>query len=239
VCVKAYRGFESHSFRQVSLPTICETSRKAPRSRDFRKVSHPSSSHLIPPDPGNCRVSNRVASLKNRVSTKNRRKPKYNKAIFADDSLNQRFWSKVQKTDGCWLWTAALDDKGYGLFKLDRAMQKAHRVAWRMIVGSTGCFDLLHTCDNPRCVRPDHMRLGTHSENMKDCASKGRLNWQTGKTSQINISKWRQEWLLHKQNQRVKTRESVRTAREHETCGDTLGDTRDSGVDSTGGCENG
>jgi hypothetical protein len=94
-----------------------------------------------------------------------------------------RFWAKVDQRskDECWLWTAALDDKGYGMFKLDGWMQKAHRVSWMIANGDANGLGVLHRCDTPACVNPRHLFLGNHSDNMKDCAAKGRLNTQNGK----------------------------------------------------------
>ena len=83
----------------------------------------------------------------------------------------ERFWNKVQKSSGCWLWTGTILHDGYGQF--DR--RRAHRVAWELTNGPIPKGQLiLHRCDNPPCVRPDHLFLGTHAENMADMTSKGR-----------------------------------------------------------------
>ena len=104
----------------------------------------------------------------------------YSGPPLVTDAIRERFWSKVRTGDGCWEWIAGLDDKGYGLFKLDGRMWKSQRVSWLLHDADPGAAMVLHKCDNPKCVRPDHLFLGTHSENMADCARKGRLNVQNG-----------------------------------------------------------
>ena len=91
-------------------------------------------------------------------------------------SLAERFWSKVNKAGECWLWTAKRDRSGYGRFQTDKSRSDiAPRVAWRLTCGEVldGLF-VLHRCDNPPCVRPDHLFLGTFEENMADMVAKGR-----------------------------------------------------------------
>jgi hypothetical protein len=88
----------------------------------------------------------------------------------------ERFWSKVNKTANCWVWTCRIDHKGYGRFAIDGVYHRAHRVAWELTNGTI--YDGLHVChecDNPRCVRPDHLFLGTRSDNMQDALKKGRF----------------------------------------------------------------
>jgi flavin-binding protein dodecin len=89
-----------------------------------------------------------------------------------------RFWSYVNKTDSCWLWTGGLSSNGYGHFtvlKPQRKAYRAHRFVYESIYGEipAGRF-VCHKCDTPACVRPDHLFLGTPQDNMDDKIRKGR-----------------------------------------------------------------
>jgi hypothetical protein len=91
------------------------------------------------------------------------------------------FWSKVHLGDGCWEWTARRYPRGYGAYDLPRPLKMqrrpvpAHRVAYALFYGvEPGGLWVLHRCDNPPCVRPDHLFLGTHADNMADMYAKKR-----------------------------------------------------------------
>jgi hypothetical protein len=97
--------------------------------------------------------------------------------VTASDSISERFWSKVQISDGCWLWTDSNSHSGYGvLFPFHKQPKRyAHRLAWELFVGPipTGKC-VLHTCDVRTCVNPDHLFVGTKGQNIMDAILKGR-----------------------------------------------------------------
>lgn len=90
-------------------------------------------------------------------------------------SERARFWGHVRRTDTCWLWIPGPSNR-YGVFFLRKKKYGAHRVSWTMHFGTIpdGLW-VLHSCDTPRCVRPEHLFLGTQLENMRDASAKKRL----------------------------------------------------------------
>lgn len=114
----------------------------------------------------------------------------------ARTSLVLRFWEKVRKPTGfavlrgCWLWTGYQDkrrgrDCGYGQIQGgDKKLKKAHIVSWELHYGPVPKGKLvLHKCDNPPCVRPDHLFLGNHQNNSDDMVAKGRARGARGEDS--------------------------------------------------------
>lgn len=91
-------------------------------------------------------------------------------------SRSERFWSKVNKTESCWLWTGTRNSKGYGRFRDNDRMIVAHRIAWDLAGRGPipAGMQLCHVCDVRACVNPEHLFLGTQSDNMRDCVKKGR-----------------------------------------------------------------
>lgn len=86
-----------------------------------------------------------------------------------------RFWSKVDRSGECWLWTASVNVSGYGQVNFGKTMRRAHRIAWMLMNGPVPVdLCVLHRCDNRRCVRPDHLFLGTRPDNTADMVAKGR-----------------------------------------------------------------
>lgn len=87
-----------------------------------------------------------------------------------------KFWARVDTTGDCWTWTGRLNEHGYGQTPFTSAgTRKAHRVSWMIHNGAIADgLCVCHRCDTPSCVNPAHLFLGTHLDNMRDMASKGR-----------------------------------------------------------------
>jgi len=102
-----------------------------------------------------------------------------------------RFWSKVKKTDDCWLWTGGLTKLGYGKFKCQGKTVLAYRASWIIHFGQIKSDDshhgtcVCHKCDNPTCVNPNHLFLGSMADNIKDRDSKGRGKWASGENHHL------------------------------------------------------
>ena len=89
---------------------------------------------------------------------------------------SERFMQKVHKAEnGCWLWTAYRMKNGYGLFRTPARHELAHRTSYRLFTGLLDQRDVMHACDTPACVNPEHLSLGTRKENMQDAKRKLRM----------------------------------------------------------------
>lgn len=133
-------------------------------------------------------------------------------------TFEERFWSKVDKSGDCWVWTGEKrgHDAKYGSVHIGetsdgkRVREYAHRVSYRLANGS---FDnklhVCHHCDNPPCVRPDHLFLGTHTDNMRDMMMKERRSLASielkfsffhighGVVEGTNLNKFCREYKMH------------------------------------------
>lgn len=105
------------------------------------------------------------------------------------------FWDKVDKTEGCWIWTAYRTPLGYGHYRYLGKARLAHRVVAQWLLGldlddRTAIVD--HQCRNPSCVNPEHLRIGTHKENMENrIAQQGSLSGIRGVSWCEPMGKWR------------------------------------------------
>lgn len=94
-----------------------------------------------------------------------------------------RFWAKVERSSGCWLWCGARTTDGYGSFRFRGAPRLAHRVAYEMTTGPVPVdLCVCHHCDTPLCVRPEHLFIGTKSDNAQDMWDKGRAGGNIRRT---------------------------------------------------------
>lgn len=90
----------------------------------------------------------------------------------------RRFFSKIDAKTGCWIWIGVVGDDGYGVISIGSARDRkhrAHRLMYELCFGSNpGELAVMHSCDNPLCVNPCHLTLGTLADNNADCVQKGR-----------------------------------------------------------------
>lgn len=108
----------------------------------------------------------KVQETKLRRHSQNGPKPK---------SVAERFWSKVVKSAECWLWNGTKNNHGYGMLLDGPGKRLAHRISWELHFGSIPHRqNVLHRCDNPACVRPEHLFLGSMQANSVDMYKKGR-----------------------------------------------------------------
>jgi hypothetical protein len=110
-------------------------------------------------------------------------------ALEAVDQRISAFWSQVDQKGPiqphmhtpCWVWVGKTLCRGYGQFWINGKQDYAHRISWQLTVGVIeDGLHVLHQCDNPLCVRPDHLSLGTHLDNMRDRDRKGRRSAPKG-----------------------------------------------------------
>lgn len=82
---------------------------------------------------------------------------------------------KIDEKTGCWNWIACTQSNGYGRFSLSGKSMGSHRASFKIFKGDIPCgMDICHTCDNRKCINPDHLFLGTRKDNMQDAVSKNR-----------------------------------------------------------------
>lgn len=109
--------------------------------------------------------------------------------------LQDRFWLKVQKSEGCWEWLGSCNIGGYGTIRVNEHSCLAHRISYEL---ENGPFDttlcVCHSCDNRKCVRPSHLFLGTYKDNVHDCINKNRRGTKSGEA--LSFSKLKESDVL-------------------------------------------
>lgn len=99
---------------------------------------------------------------------------------FKAKPIAERLMASVEKTEGCWLWTGARGKHGYGIITLapHHRTGRVHRIMWELHNGQIPeGMCVCHRCDNPVCVKLDHLFLGTHADNVRDRIAKGRSRY--------------------------------------------------------------
>ena len=123
-----------------------------------------------------------LATVVGNLPTRRRRvRVEHNEVATLKQSLEERFWAKVDKSagpDACWLWTASVNQLGYGTISgagRDGRNGRAHRVAWELAKGLVpDGMQVCHRCDVRNCCNPAHLFLGTQADNNHDMVAKGR-----------------------------------------------------------------
>jgi hypothetical protein len=90
--------------------------------------------------------------------------------------IEKRFWNYVKKSDYCWIWTGGKSPCGYGRVSFERKARLAHRISFYLSSGRMPGPILRHSCDNPPCVRPEHLSEGTQKDNVQDALARGRIH---------------------------------------------------------------
>lgn len=145
-------------------------------------------SHYFTTDYKNCIVCNYIFIKNIRAS-----KAEWEKRMFCsrscanvlkkDKAIKEIILSNIIKAD-CWEWQGAKDNKGYGVVGHRRRKYKAHRLSYQAFISTPpDSLNVCHKCDNPSCVNPEHLFLGTQKDNAKDMVFKGRMN----KKSLLNL----------------------------------------------------
>lgn len=114
------------------------------------------------------------------------------------NTMEEKFWTQVDKNGSipphmphlgnCWEWVGGMNGNGYGRFQAGENKSNSHRLSYELAYGPISSKDMFvcHKCDNPRCVCPDHLFLGTNNDNMRDMISKGRAQHPEGSDNSMS-----------------------------------------------------
>jgi hypothetical protein len=116
-------------------------------------------------------------------------------------SILERFEAKFEKTEGCWEWKASKNHKGYGMIGWNGKVVVAHRVSYSLYTAPIpkGNFQIMHSCDNPGCVNPAHLSLGTQRLNSDDMVAKNRASRNQFRSSKLTVDQvGKIKWMISK-----------------------------------------
>jgi hypothetical protein len=177
-------------------------------------------------------ILGRLGGVKGVGDSKRRSSSHYQKMIALrrkhfQETFNERFWKRVNKNGpvpehashlgNCWVWTGGRTRHGYGVVSIgDKTIALAHRVSFAMEHGSIdNKLHTLHQCDNPPCIRPSHLKLGTPFDNARDCSIKERCgnmkltNDQIGQIRKLAMDGIRPEEIANKFGIQIRTAELI------------------------------
>jgi hypothetical protein len=98
------------------------------------------------------------------------------------------FYGQIEKSESCWNWTGPRQAFGYGTLWFNGKMWSAHRLSYSLHIGPIPSgLSVLHSCDNPRCVNPDHLRSGTQADNIGDMVGRGRMVSVRGERKNLGV----------------------------------------------------